>query len=131
MSQDIPHDLVHLNIDSCDDQEFELYVSQGSHIQGVLHVRGPIRIDGYVEGEIHTDQTLQVGKDAVIVADIYANYLVAQGPIRGDVKVCRQVELFAPARVVGSISAPKFTLEEGVQVMGTITMEQNKGGINI
>ncbi len=129
MSQDISHNLAHRKVTSCDDQEFELYVSQGSRIQGVFHVRGPIRIDGYVEGAIHTDHTVQVGKDAVIVANIYANYLVSQGPIRGDVKVRGRVELLAPARVEGSISAPKFTLEQGVQVTGMITMEQHKDGL--
>ena len=108
---------------SYDEQEFELYVSKGSHIQGVFRVRGMARIDGYVEGEIRTDRTLQIGRDAVLVADIYTNRLIAQGPIRGDITASQQVELLSPAMIEGTISAPKFTLEQGVQVMGTIKME--------
>ena len=106
-----------------DEQEFELYVGKGSHIQGVFRVQGTARIDGYFEGEIHADRTLQIGKDAVIVADIHADRLVAHGPIRGDVMARQQVELYAPATVEGTIYAQKFTLEPGVQVTGTIKME--------
>ncbi len=109
------------------EQEFELYVSKGSHIQGVFHIRGMARIDGYVEGEIHIDRTLQIGKEAVIVADIHANKLIAQGPIRGDVIVRQRLELLSPARIEGAISAPMCTLERGVQVTGSIKMEQEEG----
>ncbi|MCA9471465.1 MAG: polymer-forming cytoskeletal protein [Nitrospirales bacterium] len=106
------------------DQSFELYISKGSHVQGIFHVRGMARVDGYVEGEIHTDQTLHIGKDAVIVADIRADHLITQGPIRGDIMACRQVDLLAPAIVEGAISTPKFTLEDGVQVSGTLKMDR-------
>ena len=109
-----------------DQEAFELYVSKGSHVQGIFRVRGMARIDGYVEGEIYTDRTLQVGKDAVVVADIHADHLIAQGPIRGDIMACRQVDLLAPARVEGAISAPKFTLEEGVKVSGTLKMDRGQ-----
>ena len=109
-----------------DEQEFELYLSKGSHIHGLFRVRGMARIDGYFEGEIHADRTVQIGKDAVIIADIHTDSLVAHGPIRGDVKARQQVELYAPATVEGTIYAQKFTLEPGVQVTGTIKMEVSR-----
>ncbi|MGB0909290.1 MAG: bactofilin family protein [Nitrospirales bacterium] len=123
-------DVISKNLDQdetefSDEQEFELYIGKGAHLQGVFHVQGMARIDGYVEGEIHTNRTLQIGKDAVIVADIHANRLIARGPIRGDISAQQLVELLAPATVEGSINAPKFTLERGVRVTGTIKMEEN------
>ncbi|WP_447970990.1 bactofilin family protein [Nitrospira sp. M1] len=108
--------------DSYDEHELELYVSKGAHIHGVMHVKGMARIDGYFEGEIHTDLTLQIGEEAVIVADIFANRLISQGPIRGDVVAQQQVELLTPATVEGAISSPKFSFEQGVQVNAMIKM---------
>ncbi|GJL53957.1 MAG: hypothetical protein NPIRA02_10890 [Nitrospirales bacterium] len=110
------------NTDSYDEYALELYVSKGAHIHGVMHVKGMARIDGHFEGEIHTDLTLQIGKEAVIVADIFTKNLVAQGPIRGDVVAQQQVELLTPATVEGAISSPKFAFEQGVQVNAMIKM---------
>jgi len=108
--------------DSYNEQNLELYVSKGSHVHGVMHVKGTARIDGYFEGEIHADLTLQIGKDAVIVADIHASNLISQGPIRGDVIAQQKVELLAPATIEGAISSPKFSFEQGVQVNAMIKM---------
>ena len=125
MSNKISNSLADAKTGSYDEQEFELYFSKGSHVQGVVRMKGMARIDGYFEGEIHTDRTLQIGKDAVIVADIRTDNLITQGPIRGDVIARQQVELLAPATVEGAISSPKFTFEQGVQVNAMLKMGMN------
>ena len=102
--------------------QVQMYISKGSHLSGVLNIHGMVRIDGYVEGEIHTDNVVHVGKDAVIVANVTAESLLAQGPIRGDISVREKVELLAPATLEGSIHAPIFSLEEGVRVTGNLNM---------
>ena len=102
--------------------QVQMYISKGSHMNGVLNIHGMVRIDGYVEGEIHTDSMVYVGKDAVIVANVTAESLLAQGPIRGDISVREKVELLAPATLEGSIQAPIFSLEEGVRVTGNLNM---------
>ena len=102
--------------------QLQMYISKGSHLSGVLKIHGMARIDGYVEGEIHADKVVHVGKDAVIVANVTAESLLAQGPIRGDIMVREKVELLAPATLEGSIHAPIFSLEEGVRVTGNLNM---------
>ena len=104
------------------DTQLQMYVSKGSHLHGVMRIHGMARIDGYVEGEIHADNVVHVSKDAVIVAKITAESVVAQGPIRGDIIVREKVELLAPATLEGSIQAPIFSLEEGVRVTGNLNM---------
>jgi cytoskeletal protein CcmA (bactofilin family) len=106
-----------------DEGQFQLYISKGSRLTGVFRIQGMARIDGYVEGEIHADSKVYVGKDGVIVASINADSLMSQGPIRGDVVVREKVELLAPATLEGTIQTPSFTLEEGVRVTGHLNME--------
>ena len=108
--------------DKGNDDQLQLYISKGSHLNGVVRVNGMARIDGYVEGEIYANNVIQVGKDAVIVANITAESLLAQGPIRGDINVREKVELLAPATLEGSIHAPVFSVEEGVRVSGNLSM---------
>ena len=104
------------------DDQLQLYISKGSHLNGVVRIQGMARIDGYVEGEIYADNMIQVGKDAVIVAAITAESLLAQGPIRGDITVREKVELLAPATLEGTIHTPVFSVEEGVRVTGNLSM---------
>ena len=102
--------------------QLQMYISKGSHLSGVLRIHGMARINGYVEGEIHADNVVHVGKDAVIVANVTAESVLAQGPIRGDIIVREKVELLAPATLEGSIHTPIFSLEEGVRVTGNLNM---------
>ena len=102
--------------------QVQMYISKGSHLNGVLRIDGTVHIDGYVEGEIHAENMVHVGKDAVIVANVTAESVLAQGPIRGDIWVREKVELLAPATLEGSIHAPIFRLEEGVRVTGNLNM---------
>ena len=112
----------HSITDTSTRDQLQMYISKGSHLHGVLRIDGAVHIDGYVEGEIHAENVVHVGKDAVIVADVTAESLLAQGPIRGDITVREKVELLAPATLEGSIHAPIFSLEEGVRVTGNLNM---------
>lgn len=102
--------------------QFQLYVGKGSRMSGTLRIHGEARVDGFIEGEIVCDSLLYLGKDAVIVADIRAEQVLAQGPVRGDIIVEKKLELLKPATVEGSINTPVFTLEEGVKIMGRLNM---------
>ena len=42
------------------------FLGKGAQFKGIIHFEGTIRIDGRLEGEIHTKGTLMVGEHAVI-----------------------------------------------------------------
>ena len=107
------------------DDQLEMYISKGSHLNGVVRIQGMARIDGYMEGKIYADHMVHVGEDAVIVATITAGSLLAQGPIRGDIIVREKVDLLAPATLEGSIHTPVFSIEKGVRVTGHLNMEKS------
>lgn len=109
-------------LSSIEGEEIQMYLGQKSRLTGVLKVKGMMRIDGIVEGEIFGDNIMQVGKSGKIEATVKVAHVVSQGPMRGDIVADKKVELMAPATLEGHIDAPVFLLEEGVLVNGTLKM---------
>ena len=95
------------------------FVGVGMAFKGVIRYSGTVRIDGRMEGEIHTDGVLLVGKDAVITAQISSRMVVSRGKIAGDITATEKVRLIAPATLNGSVNAPLLSMEEGVLFTGT------------
>jgi cytoskeletal protein CcmA (bactofilin family) len=104
------------------DREVSAFVGAGVEFKGVIRYNGTVRIDGKVEGEIHTDGVLLVGKDAVIAAKISASSVVCRGKITGDIVATDKVKLLTPAALNGSVKAPLLSMEEGVLFNGTMEM---------
>lgn len=98
------------------------FVGAGVEFKGVINYHGTVRIDGQLEGEIHTDGILIVGQGAVIDAKVEAGTIVCQGRIVGDIVAREKIQLMAPAVLNGSVKTPSLAMEEGVLFNGTCEM---------
>ncbi len=103
-------------------RDVSAFVGKGVEFKGTIVYNGIIRIDGRVEGEIHTSGTLLVGDGAVITAKVIAGIVVCQGTMTGDIQAKERVQLQAPAVLTGSVSTPTLSMEEGVLFNGTVDM---------
>lgn len=101
-------------------------IARGMEFKGCLQFSGTVRIDGRLEGEINTDGTVLVGRDAVIFAQVRARKVLCLGQITGDVQASEKIKLLAPAVLNGSATAPILAMEEGVLFSGTLEMRQNE-----
>ncbi len=104
------------------DPAVNAYIGKGVACNGRLIYDGTIRIDGTMEGEIHTAGSLWVGEGAVLTAQVHVGRLICQGTITGDITATDGILLRAPAVLNGSITAPSLVMEEGVLLNGTVTM---------
>src|SRR5207245_10126801 len=104
------------------------FLGKGAQFKGIIHFEGTIRIDGRLEGEIHTKGTLMVGEHAVIEGDISAEVVVSGGHINGNITASEKVQLLSPAVLTGEIKTPLLTSEEGVQLTGTCEAEGGAKG---
>ncbi|MDB4973571.1 MAG: hypothetical protein JWN48_1912 [Myxococcaceae bacterium] len=94
-------------------------LGEGAEFEGKLHFEGRVRIDGKFRGDIVSDGTLVVGDRAEIEASIAVGVLIVLGgTVRGDVRAARTVELHAPAKVFGNITAPQLMIDRGVVFEG-------------
>ena len=105
-------------------EDVSAFVGKGVAFKGTISYNGTVRIDGSLDGEIHTDGVLLVGEEAVITAKVTAGTIVCKGKITGDVVAKEKIKLRAPAIVNGGIKTPMLSIEEGVLFNGTLEMTQ-------
>ena len=98
------------------------FLAEGTELEGTLEVKGGIRIDGKVKGEIKSESVIYLGDQAVIEANITAEGVISSGKIVGDVKTGQQVMLSVPGHLQGAIETRELILEKGVYFDGTCTL---------
>lgn len=102
--------------------DISAFVGKGVEFKGTISYSGTVRIDGYLDGEIHTDGMLLIGEDAVIQAKITAGTIVSKGKITGEVVAKECIKLRAPAVMNGSVKTPVLSMEDGVLFNGALEM---------
>jgi cytoskeletal protein CcmA (bactofilin family) len=107
-------------------QDMTAIVDTRTSFKGVIRYTGTVRIDGKVEGEIHTDGVLLIGREAVIRARVSAGTIVSCGTIFGNVTATDRVSLLQPAVLKGSVKTPSLSMEEGVRLIGTTDMPEDE-----
>ncbi|MBI4400089.1 MAG: polymer-forming cytoskeletal protein [Nitrospirae bacterium] len=98
------------------------FVGKEVEFKGVISYNGTVRIDGHMDGEIHTEGILLVGEEAVITAKVSAGTIVSKGKITGDIIAKEKIRLLSPAVLNGSVKTPMLSMEEGVLFNGNIEM---------
>jgi cytoskeletal protein CcmA (bactofilin family) len=79
-------------------------------------------IEGTVEGRIaHQSHQLTIGKTGKVKADVHARIIIVEGTIEGDLQGDEGVHIGRTGRVVGNVSSPRISIEDGATFEGSIT----------
>src|SRR3989442_3810273 len=105
------------NLYTMDGDESFTFLGRGAQFKGIIHFEGTIRIDGRLQGEIHTKGTLMVGEHAVIEGDINADIVVCGGHISGNIAAAEKVQLLATPVVTAAINTPLVSAVEVVRLI--------------
>ena len=104
--------------------DINAFLGEGTDFKGVLAFEGAVRIDGKLEGEIVSEDTLIVGERAVVNAEIHVGTIVISGKISGDITAKKRIDIKASGEVCGNLKTPILTIEEGVIFQGTCDMRR-------
>lgn len=104
-----------------DSENFTL-LGKGVDFKGIVSFDGTVRVDGRVEGEIHTTGTLIVGEHAVIKGIISVGVLMNSGKINGVVTATEKIEILKPGTLIGDIRTPVIAIQEGSHFHGMCDM---------
>ena len=102
--------------------EVNALLGKGSEFEGKLTFEGTVRIDGRFIGEIHSEDTLIIGENALVTAEIRVQNVIVYGEVIGNIFSGTCVELHAPARVRGNITTPNLQADKGVMFDGSVKM---------
>jgi cytoskeletal protein CcmA (bactofilin family) len=102
--------------------EFTALLGKGASFEGRLVFEGVVRIDGRFKGDIFTRDTLIVGAESRVEAQIDADTIIVAGYIEGEIRATSRIEIQSTGYIRGSIQAPIFKIEEGGMFDGTTQM---------
>ena len=102
--------------------EIKAFLGEGTDFKGILTFEGTVRIDGKLEGEVYTKDTLIVGESAVVNAEINVHTIVISGVVRGNISATGKTEVHRPGKLFGNVKTPSIFIEEGVVFEGNCAM---------
>lgn len=105
-------------------QKLETIVGNDTHIVGKVSVKGTIRVDGIVEGDVQADWVV-VGETGKILGNTRTRGMVVGGSVEGNIEATESVELREKARMTGEIHAPKLGISEGAVFDGRARMKDD------
>ncbi|MGC4097285.1 MAG: polymer-forming cytoskeletal protein [Nitrospira sp.] len=98
--------------------------------KGIVHFHSTVQLDSAFEGEIHAKGMLVIGENAVVRGSIIAETIVSRGKIHGNVSASGKIQLLKPAVLLGDVSSPSFSMEEGAFFKGSIDMGSTRSSMN-
>jgi cytoskeletal protein CcmA (bactofilin family) len=94
-------------------------------VKGELSGSEDLIIDGEIEGSISLrGQSLTVGPNGRLRANIEARNVILHGRVDGDVHATERVELRKTASLTGNISTARISIEDGAFFKGTIDIQK-------
>jgi cytoskeletal protein CcmA (bactofilin family) len=106
-----------------DASKVETLIGAEATVQGVVSLKGSLRVDGRVEGSISDAQTVVVGSGGVVRGDISAESVVVGGRVVGNISATESVEILPQGRVRGDLRSPRLVIEEGGRLNGQCSMD--------
>ncbi len=104
----------------------DLLLGAGAEFDGKLTFKGTVRIEARFKGSIVTEDTLIVGEQARIDAEITCGTVVVRGEVNGNLTAKSLVELHQTAKVHGDLDAPSLVVEKGAILEGAVRMEHHE-----
>jgi cytoskeletal protein CcmA (bactofilin family) len=105
------------------EEEPETVIGSQVEITGTLTFQKLLRIDGSFEGELISSGKLIIGPTGFVKADIDLEEAFISGKVEGNVTVKKRLVLRGRAEVRGDISAPLISVDEGVKIIGRLSVE--------
>lgn len=103
-------------------------IGASTNIEGNVHFKGGLRIDGRVKGnvvaEAGTPSILVISEQAVIDGEVRAGHVVVNGVINGPVFSSDLIELQSKARISGDVHYKALEMMNGALVSGKLAHDQ-------
>ena len=111
-----------------DKNTIDSLIGISTNIEGNVHFKGGLRIDGHVKGnviaEAGSSSMLVISEKARIDGEVRAGHIVVNGEINGPVFCSDLIELQTKAKISGDVHYKALEMMNGALVSGNLTHEQ-------
>ncbi len=93
-------------------------------VDGTLKGDEDLLIEGRVKGNVELKKnSVTIGPQGQVNADIYAHTIYVDGSMEGNLIAAERIVVRKSARIQGSMTAPRVSLEDGARFNGSIDMD--------
>jgi len=98
-------------------------IGAGTNFVGSIEVKGTLRIDGRVEGNVSCAGDLVVGETGVVESEVHSRSVKLGGLVRGNVFAVGTVDIVSTGKLYGDITAAKVVIADGAVFQGHCKMQ--------
>ena len=98
-------------------------VGSATTIKGEVTTESDIRVDGRIEGDLHTHTKIVLGEGGVIEGNVYCESADLSGQVSGNIYCKELLKLQATTQVQGDILTKRAVVEKGAVFNGQCTMQ--------
>ncbi len=98
------------------------YLGSDTVYEGKLSFKGTVRVEGKFTGDIVSDGTLNIGKDAHVRGTIAVGELLLSGHFNGEILAKRRTVIYSSGVLEGNLHTPTLLTEEGAVIEGQVNM---------
>ena len=93
----------------------ETIITDGVKINGTISFKGSAKIDGEITGDITSDETITIGRNANVKAKISTKNAVISGSFEGTLNASGQVDITSTGKFTGDLVQPSslLSIEKG------------------
>jgi cytoskeletal protein CcmA (bactofilin family) len=92
-------------------------------VEGEFSSDEEVVVDGTVRGTLTCSESVSVGGDGVVEADVQGLSVVIGGQVTGNVSASERVDIQAGGRLIGDVKASRLTIADGASFRGNVDME--------
>lgn len=103
--------------------QIDTLIGRGTVIQGDIHFRDGLHIDGVVKGSVIAEgegSMLTMSEKGRIEGEVRVHSIVLNGEVHGDVYALEHIELAPQARVTGNVYYQLIEMAMGAEVNGNL-----------
>lgn len=104
------------------EEEPETTLGEGVSFRGELSFERLLRIDGTFEGELLSQGKVIVGPKGKVKANLNLREAIIEGTVEGNITVQEKLLLRGDAFIKGDIRAKSICVDEGVRILGHMTV---------
>ncbi len=97
-------------------------ISSGTEIIGDMTATGDVRIDGTLEGNLHTKGKIVIGETGKTKGEVKCKNADISGKIEGKIIVSELISLKPTSMISGEIATNKLAIEPGARFTGNCNM---------
>jgi cytoskeletal protein CcmA (bactofilin family) len=105
-----------------------MVISRQSHLRGDFVLSTDVRIDGYVDGNVYTTQSVVVGENGHLKGNLKCRDLKLFGRIEGDADVGESAFFYSTAFYNGRLNVPSIGVSAGCVIKADINLEEELSG---